>query len=79
VSPVYYEFGFYIPGDGILHSHRRENLNSYLALTGWALQRRRDVSPVTYELGSYIPEDGILHSDRRDNLKSYIGLTGCAL
>jgi hypothetical protein len=22
---------------GILHSHRRENLKSYIALTGWAL------------------------------------------
>jgi hypothetical protein len=30
VSPVKYELGFYIPGDGILHSHRRENLKSYL-------------------------------------------------
>jgi hypothetical protein len=27
--------GFYIPEDGILHSHRRENLKSYTALTGW--------------------------------------------
>jgi hypothetical protein len=26
-----------IPGDGILHSNCRENLISYLALTGWAL------------------------------------------
>jgi hypothetical protein len=26
-----------IPEDAILHSHRRENLKSYLALTGWAL------------------------------------------
>jgi hypothetical protein len=26
-----------IPEDGILHSHRRENLRSYIALTGWAL------------------------------------------
>jgi hypothetical protein len=26
-----------IPEDRILHSHRRENLKSYLALTGWAL------------------------------------------
>jgi hypothetical protein len=26
-----------IPEDGILHSRRRENLNSYIALTGWAL------------------------------------------
>jgi hypothetical protein len=26
-----------IPEDDILHSHRRENLKSYIALTGWAL------------------------------------------
>jgi hypothetical protein len=26
-----------IPEDGILHSHRRENLKSYMALTGWTL------------------------------------------
>jgi hypothetical protein len=25
-----------IPKDDILHSHRRENLKSYIALTGWA-------------------------------------------
>jgi hypothetical protein len=68
-----------IPEDGILHSHRRENLKSYIALTGCALYRRRHVSPVRYELGFYISEDDILHSHRRENLKSYIALTGCAL
>jgi hypothetical protein len=26
-----------IPEDGILHSHRREKLKSYIALTGWPL------------------------------------------
>jgi hypothetical protein len=26
-----------IPEDDILHSHRRENLKSYLVLTGWTL------------------------------------------
>jgi hypothetical protein len=26
-----------IPEDGILHSHCRENLKCYIALTGWAL------------------------------------------
>jgi hypothetical protein len=26
-----------IPEDDILHSHRRENLKSYITLTGWAL------------------------------------------
>jgi hypothetical protein len=25
------------PGDGILRSHRREELKSYIALTGWTL------------------------------------------
>jgi hypothetical protein len=33
VSPVRYELGFYIPED-ILHSDRREDLKSYMALTG---------------------------------------------
>jgi hypothetical protein len=37
VSPVKYELCLYIPEDGVLHSHRRENLKSYIALTGWAL------------------------------------------
>jgi hypothetical protein len=77
--PVKYELGFYIPEEGILHSHRRETLKSYIALTGWALQLRRNVSPVKYELGFYIPEDGILHSHRRETLKSYIALTGWTL
>jgi hypothetical protein len=27
----------HIPEDGILHNHRRENLKSYIALTGWTL------------------------------------------
>jgi hypothetical protein len=30
VSPVKFELCFYIPEDGILHSHRRENLKSYI-------------------------------------------------
>jgi hypothetical protein len=30
MSPVRYELGFYIPEDDILHSHRRENLKSYI-------------------------------------------------
>jgi hypothetical protein len=79
VSPVKYELGYYIPEDDILHSHCRENLKSYIALTSWTLQWRRDVSPVKYELGYYIPEDDILHSHRSENLKSYIALTGWTL
>jgi hypothetical protein len=50
VSPVKYELGFYIPEEGILHSYRHENLKSYIALTGWPLQWRRNVFPVKYEM-----------------------------
>jgi hypothetical protein len=32
VSPVKYELSFYIPEDDILHSHRCENLKSYMKL-----------------------------------------------
>jgi hypothetical protein len=47
---------------------------SYIALTGWTRQQRRNVSSVKYELGFYIPEDDILHSHRRENFKSYTAL-----
>jgi hypothetical protein len=60
------------PEDGILHSHCRENLKSYIALTGWALWRRCNVSPVRYELGFYIIGDDILQNHRCKQLKSYI-------
>jgi hypothetical protein len=53
VSPVRYGLGFYITAEDILHSHRREHLKSYIALTGWTLKRRRNVSPVNYGLGFY--------------------------
>jgi hypothetical protein len=51
VSPVKYGQGSYIPEDDILHSHCRENLKSYIALTGCALKWRRNVSPVKYKVG----------------------------
>jgi hypothetical protein len=60
-----------IPDDGILHSHRRENLIFYIELTGWALQRISNVSPVRYELRFYIPGDGILHNHRQEDLKTF--------
>jgi hypothetical protein len=68
-----------IPEDGIVHSHRRENLKPYIALTGWAMYRIRKMSPVRYDLGVYTPDDGILHCHRREILESYIALTGWAL
>jgi hypothetical protein len=61
-----------ITEDDILHTRRRENLKSYIALTGCVLYRRFNVSPMRYRLGFYIPEDGILHSHRREILQSYI-------
>jgi hypothetical protein len=61
-----------IPEDAILHRHRRETLKSYIALTVWALWRRRNMSPVRYELGFYVPEVGILHSHCRGNLRFFM-------
>jgi hypothetical protein len=37
VSRMRYELDLYISEDDILHSHRRENLKSYIVLTGWTL------------------------------------------
>jgi hypothetical protein len=51
VSPVRYELRFYIPEEGILHSHHSENLKSYTSLSIWALQRSNNVFSVWYELG----------------------------
>jgi hypothetical protein len=51
MSPMRYELRFHISKDCILHSHRRENLESYIALTGRALWGRLSVFPVRYELG----------------------------
>jgi hypothetical protein len=59
----------HIPGDGIVLDNRREDLRSYVALTGWA----------RYELGFYIPYDDDLHCHCRENLKSYIALSGWTL
>jgi hypothetical protein len=60
-----------ITEDGILHSHHRDNLKTYLELTGWSLVLRRNVFPVRNELSFYITEDGLLHSHRRENVKPY--------
>jgi hypothetical protein len=67
VFPARYELGSYIPEDRILHSHRRENLKYYIALTGWSMKRRRVSCDV--RTGFYIPEDGTLHTHSRENLK----------
>jgi hypothetical protein len=45
VSPVRYELGFYIPQDDILHSHRRENLESYLISTSIQLSACCELVP----------------------------------
>jgi hypothetical protein len=72
--PVRYELGFYISKYGSLHSHHRETLKSYIALTGWVLCLGRNVSPVRYELSCYISEDGILHSPAVKTSNLILGL-----
>jgi hypothetical protein len=71
VSPVRHELGFCIAEDGILHSHRSENLKCNIALTGWTLYWRRNGLLVGYGLGLYIPEKGIPHSYSSSNAHLY--------
>jgi hypothetical protein len=50
VSPVKYELGFYIPEDDNLHSHRRENLKSYLIIvcTNVCMARALNACPIAH-------------------------------
>jgi hypothetical protein len=43
VSPVKYKLGFYIQEDDILHSHRRENLKSYIVIEALTFRRNRRI------------------------------------
>jgi hypothetical protein len=51
VSPVKYELGFISQKTTFFIVTAVKTLKSYIALTGWTLQWRRNVSPVKYELG----------------------------
>jgi hypothetical protein len=58
VSHVKYELGFYIPEDGILHSHRRENLKSYcIYLARYARVSRLVGVPSAVWIGATAPLD----------------------
>jgi hypothetical protein len=57
---VRYELGFYT-SDCILHSHRRKDLKSHIALTGLLCS-----GDVICFMWFYIPEDVILHSPRHE-------------
>jgi hypothetical protein len=46
MSPVKYELGFYITEDDILHSHRRENLKSYMVSVGLMDRAKAVISKV---------------------------------
>jgi hypothetical protein len=48
VSPVKYELSFYIPEDGILHSHRRENLKSDIYSVLFITLLQRPLSDLMY-------------------------------
>jgi hypothetical protein len=76
----------HMPEDGILHSHRCENLKSYVGFldgeaTRWHIWqfllkmeaiRSSETSVHTRSTQCNIPDDGILHSDHCENLRSYI-------
>jgi glutaminase len=59
VSPVKYELGFYIPEDGILHSHCREILKSYKLLCAISGNVSR-----LYRVTSHLKDEGLLERER---------------
>jgi hypothetical protein len=63
VSSVRYELGFYIPGDDILHSHRRENRKSYIVAEIFVAVPKADdvvtILDVSQQYGSLGPVTGI--------------------
>jgi hypothetical protein len=69
MSPVWYELGFYIPEDGILHSHRRENLKSYMLRCAWnKLDFSGHISRETK--GSYSEHLSLNHTNLKTLLKT---------
>jgi hypothetical protein len=76
VSPVKYELGFYIPDDGILHSHCRENLKSY---TVWVfsvmLHKKEWVSDTSWTQTHARSAVSITFPTRRFTFEVKFGLT----
>jgi hypothetical protein len=61
VSPVRYELGFYIPEDGILHSHRREIFKSYTCNVFGSILRLQEAT-ANYDSISCYPETELMQS-----------------
>jgi hypothetical protein len=55
VFPVRYELDFYISEDGILHSHRRENLKSYTVKNTFTVLMVDVPIPAPYPITSSVP------------------------
>jgi hypothetical protein len=55
VSPVKYELSFYILEDGILHSHRLENLKSYRLLKRYYSPKRESIPHILKEIEASLP------------------------
>jgi hypothetical protein len=51
MSSVKYELGSYIPEDGILHSHRRENFKSYEMISIFVRGLKEDYKTHFHALG----------------------------
>jgi hypothetical protein len=59
VSPVKYELSFYIPEDGVLYSHRLENLKSYIECDGLYEGVSSSTATFTVTLSHFLSRQGM--------------------
>jgi hypothetical protein len=68
VSPVRYELRFYIPEDGIFHSHCREYFKSYIQFYSFGfecIQTSTAVASILYQLSQHPQKQEMLYDEIR--------------
>jgi hypothetical protein len=70
MSPVTHELDFYIPEDGFLHSHRRENLKSCIFIVGW-IPHECSLVGILRELVSGFARENGEHMSVQEDMKGF--------
>jgi hypothetical protein len=77
VSPVQYELDFYIPEDGILHSHRHENLILHILQQFANILQVHVWSIASADAMNDLPEQPMKYRGYRTNCNMSLHLESC--